>query len=375
MDVDSPRYNSEQDYAIESQYPHIQSPDFAPNAPLTSALDMPLSSMTFASSITRNTPSIFASLSHSPFYRDLQAPTDSVQQVTDAVAFSPFDAIMRTPGDFSISPPAFQDVITPFGKNFELSDDWMISGSYISPVIHVTRSRKKPTTRLACSPPMSFMDRLQSHSSPAGVISPRHARTSTRSSSPLLSPCKLFPPSRPSVKKENDPHQQLRLQYHATNGSLFPTSPSVSRCLLSKSNDLSVRATEHRPTPRRPANTLPISPLTPLTPSPTKSIPPSAENKPRKRRLSMSESPTMRVKRMRYTSRRIDSLHDDASPAPILPRKKITPTPVFGMRTLPSAPFAVSPDFPLFYRRFPIPSYLRVGKFGLACHPCDAPIR
>ncbi|KAJ7743963.1 hypothetical protein DFH07DRAFT_35052 [Mycena maculata] len=277
---------------------------------------------------------------------------------------------MRTPADFSISPHTSNDVISPFGKKFELSDDWLVSGSYISPVIHATRT-KKPTVRLiSSSPTMSFMDRLQTQYS-SSHAPPRHG---VPSSSPLLSP---FLHSRPSVKKEKLPHPPLRVQAPADDVRLPTLTLPPSRRLLPKFKKLP-SPRERRTSPQPAANLLfLISPLSPLTPSPTKSAfltenacPPVSDPKRKKRSLSMSESPTTRVKRTRYNPRGADTLGHDASPLPGLSLTKTAAAgaPLFSTRTLPSAAsFVVSPYFPLFYRRFPVSSYFRPGTTRSPC--------
>ncbi|KAJ7618365.1 hypothetical protein B0H17DRAFT_647893 [Mycena rosella] len=192
MDVDFHyKYDVEKDYTIELQYPHIQTPDFR-HSKLTSA--SPLNP--FA---TR--PSIFSTLGNPPFPKTLN--DTHTPQTTDIPAFSFGDYVMRTPADFSISPHAFKDAITPFGKNFDLADGWIASGSYVSPVIHSKHSR------LLSSPLMSFVDRLQAQrsSSPSAIIPPRHAKHASRSPPPLLSPYKL--------SKENIPHAPLPSHHHA----------------------------------------------------------------------------------------------------------------------------------------------------------------
>ncbi|KAJ7186725.1 hypothetical protein C8R46DRAFT_1273573 [Mycena filopes] len=302
MDVDSPcawrrTVKPQPDYPMESQYSHIQSPDF-----------LPISA--FASSTTLQ-PSVF-----SPFRSAANTSIDD----TPALPF--IDSLMRTPADFSISP---KDVITPFGKSFQLSDDWLVSGSYISPVIHTQRT-KQQLLKLFSSPSMSFMDRLQHSSSPPSInASPRYPKNRARAPPPLLSPCSLTALPRHSAKKENF---SARRPFQ----SLISASPA--RALL------------------------PISPLSPLTPSPNKSVsfkssasPAPVGAKAKKRRLSMTEfaeSPTMRVKRARYSAPSASG-------------------PLFSTRAFPSTDFIVSPDFPLFYRRFPASSYFQDAGSKTPC--------
>ncbi|KAJ7641381.1 hypothetical protein FB45DRAFT_900059 [Roridomyces roridus] len=269
---DSPNYSSlnvEQAYTVEAQYPHIRSYDLLP---LTS---------------------LHLSAASPP-----QHSIDSGR--VDATASA---------RDFSISPRSFKDIGTPFGKDFELSDDWVASGSYISPIIHA--SRTKPTLRLDSSPVMSY-----SSSPSANVIPPRHARTSVRSS--MISPFKFPLPS----------------------SSPMPCPPSVHPSPVSKGEQCLVT----------PHALLPMSPLTPLTPSPTKIV--CAPN-PRKRRpvRADSESPTVSSKRVRY------STDDGASHT----------APKFTQRTFPPAPFMILPLFPLLYRRFPVSSYFKTSPAESPC--------
>ncbi|KAJ7725929.1 hypothetical protein B0H16DRAFT_1735868 [Mycena metata] len=318
MDVDSPcawrTVKPAPDYTMESQYSHIQSPDFLPLAPSSAS-----------TSSTTLQPSTFGP--HSPF-RFRTAHSQSI---------APFvDTIMRTPADFSIPSLPSKDAVTPFGKNFQLSDDWIVSGSYISPVIHTQRTKQSPL-KFFSSPSMSFMDRLQ-HSSPSpyGTASPLYAKNTARRPPPLLSPCKLTAPRRTSAKKENlsDPFSLRRRPFQA----LVIASPTNSL--------------------------LPISPLSPLTPSPNKpvslkgSVSPAAPvAKRKKRRLSVtefSESPTTRVKRTRYNLRALDG--SVAAPS----------RPLFSTRTLPSG-LVVSPNFPLFYRCFPVSSYFHTPGSKSPC--------
>ncbi|KAJ6589128.1 hypothetical protein B0H19DRAFT_922477 [Mycena capillaripes] len=77
----------------------------------------------------------------------------------------------------------------------------------------------------------------------------------------------------------------------------------------------------------------------------------------------MSESPTTLVKRARYNL----GVENSATLALTLPNSAQS-EPVFGTRTLPSATFIISPDFPLFYRRFPASSYFQTG--GSGCVVC-----
>ncbi|KAJ6602562.1 hypothetical protein DFH09DRAFT_1354880 [Mycena vulgaris] len=361
MDVDLHyEFDLEKDYGIELQYPHIPTPDFhdssKPSPPPVSESDV------FTSSTANNhRPSIFSSLARLPSHFPINptAPNAyNTPQAIDPPTPSSVDYAMQTPADFSISSHEFKDAITPFGHKFELADDWIVSGSYVSPVIHARNRMSKP---IPSSPPiMSFLDRLQAHSSfsssSSNAVPPRHAKNRTRSPLPLLSPCKLTASlANNSANKENLIHVQRRAQYSPLTVSASAPRRPIPIFPFSRS----------RLTPSRLQNT-PFSPLTPLTPSPnastslslhsasTSSIPLAAA---RKRRLSTSESPTTRIKRTRYSLSGED--------APILGEKR-TASPVFSTRTLP-AHFVVSPAFPLFYRRFPASTYLRTGASGSPC--------
>ncbi|KAJ7629357.1 hypothetical protein DFH06DRAFT_1225475 [Mycena polygramma] len=333
MDVDSPcSWETEPAYTIEAPYSHIQSPDFLPLAsPFDHAHN---SSVSFSSTALNSRPFIFLSR--------LDSPSNSNERLADPATSPLADTIMSTPADLTMSSHTF----TPFTKKFELSDDWIHSGSYISPVIHSQQAKQAPL-RLFSSPALSFLDRLQASSSPSSAVPPRHG---ARVLPPLLSPCKLITRSRASAKKENLSLAQLCAQFPADSSSPSASSP-VSRRPFKVLPRIS---------PQRPANTLfPVSPLTPLTPSPNKSTAGTTKNsvpptKPRKRRRSMSESPAPLAKRARYNL--------EAPPSPVAKSE-----PVFSTRTFPSIDFVVSADFPLFYRRFPASSYFQTGEYESPC--------
>ncbi|KAF7329033.1 hypothetical protein MVEN_02533400 [Mycena venus] len=261
---------------------------------------------------------------------------------------------MYTPADLLILPHAFKGAITPFGKRFELSDDWIPSGSYVSPVMRA-QNMKQPPLKLFPSPAMTFMDRLKASSSPpSGAVVPHRFMKNGACSPPAL--------ALPVVQS----HTQFPID-------LFSSSPltSSSSSPISRRPLLRFKA-RGRISPPRPTNTLfPVSPLTPLTPSPNKltsvgakkPISPALDAKPRKRRLSLSmpDSPTC-AKRTRYNQREENSA---ARAPPVLALTKSAQSgPIFSTRTFPSAPFVVSPHFPLFYRRFPASSYFQTMQSG-----------
>ncbi|KAJ7902664.1 hypothetical protein B0H14DRAFT_2667107 [Mycena olivaceomarginata] len=347
MDVDSPSLRMHSQYTMETQYSHIQSPDFNSSMSLASPFDsaqiistMLSVSPDFALSAASNSwPSVFASPFNSPSRSaEPPGPTQNsfqTQLANDATRTTPsVDAIMRTPADLSPMLHAFKDATTPFGKSFELSDDWIPSGSYVSPIIRASRTKQQPL-KLFSSPTMSFMDRLKATSSPSGAsVPPRHAKHHARSSSPLLSPYRLTLPLRASVKKENRTLAQVRAPFLI---DLFSSSPLTASPISRRSLSLKALLLS----PQRPVNSLfPLSPLTPLTPK----SPPAIDGKSKKRRLSpsISESPTSRAKRTRYNTPRVPP------------------------RTLPAS-VVVSPDFPLFYRRFPASSYFQTADSGSPC--------
>lgn len=338
---------------MELQYPHIQTPDLQSTHASSHQhnRNMPLSSNAFLS-ITANhaqSPALFKLPELSPF-RDQASNEFDTRQAADRPANS-FEPALRTPANFSISPQAFKDAVTPFGDNYQLADDWIVSGSYVSPVIRAQYIKKQPSTLLSASPIASFIDRLQTHSlssPPDPLILPRHTKHSSLSLLPLLSPYK---PDCRSSKKENIIHKPKL-------SSLTYASSSISRRPIQPQ----ARLLKAPLTPHRSSYTpLPISPLTPLTPSPptppspgscvmgTLSLPDPAG---RKRRLSMSESPTIRVKRTRYELREAGPLNGSTSDSQPSPSIQST----FSTRLLP-AHILVNTEFPLFYRRFPSSSY------------------
>ncbi|CAK5263616.1 unnamed protein product, partial [Mycena citricolor] len=77
-----------------------------------------------------------------------------------------------------------------------------------------------------------------------------------------------------------------------------------------------------------------LTPLTPLTPSPTKNL-------------------------GRQSNKRF-IINDSDCDSPTAKRAKVNPSlPAYSTRTLPCPPFVVSQDYPLFYRRFPASSYFQ----------------
>ncbi|KAJ6510387.1 hypothetical protein C8R45DRAFT_387482 [Mycena sanguinolenta] len=357
MDVDSPLPKLEPEYSTEAQYSHIQSPDFLPlgssstTRPLAFPFDNAPSQDYFMSS---------ASPAFAPFIAsqiDPPSPTRADTDMSSPPASPSFDAILRTPADFSLSSNAFQGAVTPFGKGFELSDDWIPSGSYISPVIRASShaKAKQPPLKLFHRPAISFVDRLKASSSPSTV--PPLAKHNTSSSSILLSPCKL---TAVSARKEN--HPSFQPQHIPADLFSMVSSPLTSSPLSRFHPKFQAESIS----PRRQAHSLfPLSPLTPLTPSPQKStsrdiresMPPA---KPKKRPLSVSisESPTTRAKRPRYNPRPENSTAGK--------RTQAGTAPIWSSRTLPPR-FVVSSDFPLFYRRFPASAYFQAVESESPC--------
>ncbi|KAJ6584289.1 hypothetical protein B0H10DRAFT_869698 [Mycena sp. CBHHK59/15] len=336
-----------QDSTMEPQYPHIQASNFPRSEnTLASAFDQHSSSMLPVS--TRSAifcpkqlhrpfaPSILDCLFNSPSQNALDplgpspAPKNSntrqlrkiADTLTDPLTPASTNTIMRTPvskapARFQISPLVFEDVsITPFGKDFELADDWMVSGSYVSPVIHARKTKETPL-RLQALSAISFVDRLQvpypsAVLSPSGAIPLKHDKNKIIPTAPLLSPCRLTSnPSSKSSRKENDPDTQPMPHHPTDTFSISPlTSASpIFRLPISALKSPVFTTGIYLVTPRSLAgNLFPISPLTPLTPSPpvspssdslTKPSAPPGPTRLRKRRRSPSESPT-RGKRTRH---------------------------------------------------------------------------
>ncbi|KAF8170679.1 hypothetical protein K438DRAFT_1684352 [Mycena galopus ATCC 62051] len=372
MDVDSPSLNLVPEYSMEAQYSHIQSPDLVPlrsgqnsSMPLASPFDssMPSASPVFPLFPPDSQSSTVTFHSNPSSHHAIQPSCDADTSLLTAPSI---DTVMRTPADFSPSLHAFKDAITPFGKSFELSDDWIPSGSYISPVIRASQT-KQPALKLFTSPAISFMDRLKASSSPpsAAGVPPRHAKHTARSSPPLLSPCRLT--VRASAKKENLSPVQSRAPFPV---DLFPSSPLTSFASSPISRRPIPKFKPFLISPQRPVKSLfPVSPMSPLTPSPHKStplsskknIPPALDAKPKKRRLSLSlsESPMTRAKRVRY-----NNLRQESARTPVLPVSRSAAPILSSRRTLPPTPFVVSLDFPLFYRRFPASSYFQTAESG-----------
>ncbi|KAJ7227261.1 hypothetical protein GGX14DRAFT_629086 [Mycena pura] len=344
----------------QTQLPASSSPGVSPfSSQLSSTGD-------FDSFVSTLQPATFRSLFNPPSDHSLAFKPSCNPNIFLADLSPSTDDVTCLPTDFVFSP---DHSVTPLGKNFDLSDDWVVSESYISPVIRASHTQ----FRRLSSPPMSFMDRLQVQqlSFPLGAV------PNARSPPLLLSPLRL------ASSKENIPGAQhrFRLPVHDYSLLTLPSPTSSSESVSGRGN----ARTEFKPllskrliTPQRLANTpLLLSPLTPLTPSPHKSEslvsnpvppnPPDSVAKLKKRRLSVSESPTFRAKRARHNLYEADRSSTN-TPVTVcsLPLAESPPCrpPIFGTRVFPSTNFLMSPDFPLFYRRFPASSYFEVAGSG-----------
>jgi hypothetical protein len=253
--------------------------------------------------------------------------------------------------DYALSPLTSRNMTclqnTPFDDCYRLSTPLASPNSYISPIVRassfgysddVSQHSFPISTGFNFKGP-SFLDRLHaSIPSNSSSTCPDHARTSG-----LLSPCKSLM-ARP-VLPQTTPKQK----------------------------------------PLRGASSTPLSPLTPLTPLPEDAMPfqsPITQNLPPfsastsstsiKRRLATQDSPSplsrpnksRRVLRSSYSEAlqlfsELETRHN-VLPEPPSPRPafQYLSKPIFTNRAFPSV-VPISPDFPMFYRRFPASSFFQ----------------
>ncbi|KAK7018580.1 hypothetical protein R3P38DRAFT_2983345 [Favolaschia claudopus] len=341
MDTTSPS-------SMEIQYSHIQSPDFLP---LASPFDQSsVSSLGNAlnASVNVQVPSGF------PLWAAPHPAATSRSATSGAETFC-VDATMSTPSDVSMSLPT----ATP-SKGLEYSDDWIPSGSPLSPVTHTQNSIKLPPLSLVSSPTMSFMDRIKASSSPPIAIPSVRSPCSASFVPLLLSPCQLSAPTH--AEKENSIPTPFRI------ADIFASSP------LKSAPSSPAHPAKGRRVPQKNHARFPLSPLPPLTPSHKKNASfrvknsmPVPDARPKKRRLSLSipESPTMHVKRARY------DLPEEQTMSRLAVSVPTQNGCVYTMRAAPSCPVDAARDFPLLYRRFPVSSYFSRSPYApsLASHP------
>ena len=319
------------------------------------------------SSISSTSPLCHNSKNLKDFLTPLQTPTFSPNSDKSQLSVG---ARLYLPSLTSGRPDDLQH--TPFINQFKLSTPWISSSSYISPVIRTStfQTPEQPTpsslqeSSTSKTKDSSFLDLIRATRPSTANSSPERPLaeiiqfpTSSTNIQPLLSPCKLLTPP-------------------ATNGK----ENAVICDFVSDSTDIPV-------TPTRPSlfSIAALSPLTPLTPaSPSDNIFPIATKQTKRTFMELeSPSPFPRSKRpcRKLRSSGLNSTDDicdghlpqrsDRVPlvqSPYLTNVKSTYSnrPIFNCGKI-----EISTDFPLFYRRFPAPSFFQT--LSSECFSRDAP--
>ncbi|CAA7270831.1 unnamed protein product [Cyclocybe aegerita] len=213
-----------------------------------------------------------------------------------------------------------------------------------------TKKRKRRTGHPQLA--TSFMERL--HAAPTSVqadtasartqkpIAEASEQTTNVASLALLSPCKLAP--------ARSPRFQLEKPFTADAQTTLISQGAPPLPLLVPSASLSARSLFDSP----------LTPLTPLTSSPAVSPAPAPallKITLKIKRPAVDPVPTTPVRRSKRSRRAtiIESSPVESEPSEraASPEPGTESTPVFTNRTLPAS-IEISPNFPLFYRRFPM---------------------
>ncbi|RDB22399.1 hypothetical protein Hypma_010504 [Hypsizygus marmoreus] len=291
------------------------------------------------------------------------------------------DAPSSPESHFNLSPLTFRPIddlqSTPFGDIYQLSMPWISSDSYISPVVRAS----------------SFGTPSKDDSKEAPERTNRRVSSARKKkNTPFLERLRATVPSPASSSPDRPLAEVLRMRVDALPPLLSPIKTSIPRNM----DENATRYSEHIAlqhdghdyadvvTPeRRTTDIMALSPLTPLTPGLPSVLPPRipakkgpGANRP-KRKLAYQDSfsplPQLKKTRRGLRSSTLEMYSYKSSPdvldtptsssvsAPSLPASPLAFTvPIFTTRTFPaSRPIEISPDYPLFYRRFPVSSYFQ----------------
>lgn len=241
---------------------------------------------------------------------------------------------------------------TPFDDCYRLSTPFVSADSYISPIVRASSFGSAVDNASPCtsnhtgisialnSKQSSFLDRLRA--SLPSISSPDRVQTYSSNPSSLLSPC------------------------DSSINQCFAISPVTPKRQILRG--LSSNSGVHF------ASMEPLSPLTPLTPLPESATcyeRSTTNNATTKRGLSIQDSPSShwpkkarRILRSSHSEPEqlcpsIYTSHSPVSESPSpSPASRSLCKPVFTNRTFPPS-VSISPDFPMFYRRFPASSYFQ----------------